>query len=115
MTSPHLPDSPCLACGACCASLRVDFAREELLSEGGAVPDGLADTWGGCTARMRGTDHARPRCAALQGQVGVAVSCGIYEWRPSPCREFGAATLWGRGDPACNQARRRHGLAPLPE
>jgi Fe-S-cluster containining protein len=56
---------------------------------------------------MRGTDHAPARCAALTGQVGRQVACGIYEWRPSPCREFQA------GSDACQQARRRHGLAPL--
>ena len=115
MTASLPAESPCLSCGACCASFRVDFAVQELMSEGGSVPDGLAEAWGGCTARMRGTDHAQPRCAALQGRVGMAVSCGIYEWRPTPCREFGGATMFGRGDPACNRARRRHGLAPLPE
>ena len=35
-----VPD--CQSCGACCASFRVDFAVQELLSEGGRVPDGLA-------------------------------------------------------------------------
>jgi Fe-S-cluster containining protein len=37
---PH--DNPCTRCGACCASLRVDFSADELLSAGGTVPDGLA-------------------------------------------------------------------------
>ena len=54
-----------------------------------------------------GTDHARPRCAALTGQVGQRVACGIYEWRPSPCQEFAA------GSDACQRARQRHGLPPL--
>ncbi|MFN7446264.1 MAG: YkgJ family cysteine cluster protein, partial [Curvibacter sp.] len=40
------------------------------------------------TARLRGTDHGRPRCAALSGKVGERAVCGIYEWRPGPCREF---------------------------
>jgi len=57
--------------------------------------------------RMRGTDHASPRCAALTGKVGVQVGCGIYEWRPSPCREF------AEGDDACHKARARHNLRPL--
>ena len=100
-------DNPCLACGACCASFRVDFSPEELQSRGGCVPDGLAVELGDTLARMRGTDHARPRCAALTGQVGQRAACGIYEWRPSPCREFEA------GSAACNRARQRHGLAPL--
>ncbi|AMO22042.1 YkgJ family cysteine cluster protein [Ramlibacter solisilvae] len=98
---------PCLACGACCASFRVDFAVEELACNGGQVPDGLAVEVTAFTSRMRGTDHARPRCAALTGQLGQRVACGIYEWRPSPCREFQA------GSNACDSARARHGLAPL--
>lgn len=98
---------PCLSCGACCASFRVDFAVDELLSEGGTVPDGLAVEVTRSTCRMRGTDHVPVRCAALGGKVGEQVACGIYEWRPSPCREFEA------GDDACHKARARHGLPPL--
>ncbi|MDT8998258.1 YkgJ family cysteine cluster protein [Paucibacter sp. APW11] len=105
--------NPCLGCGACCASFRVDFAREELLSEGGTVPDGLCVDLTAALRRMRGTDHASPRCAALSGMVGQNASCGIYEWRPSPCREFGLRAPLGLGDEACAQARRRHGLEPL--
>ena len=82
-------DNPCTRCGACCASVRVDFARQELQSEGGVVPDGLTVALNDRLSRMRGTDHAQPRCAALVGTVGQRASCGIYEWRPAPCREFG--------------------------
>lgn len=106
-------DSPCVRCGACCASFRVDFARKELMSEGGCVPDGLAVPLTEHLCRMRGTDHAQPRCAALSGQVGVDARCGIYEWRPGPCREFGLLAPLGRGDDACSRARQRHGLPPL--
>ncbi|MCA6217887.1 YkgJ family cysteine cluster protein [Ideonella sp. B7] len=106
-------DNPCTHCGACCASFRVDFAREELQSEGGCVPDGLAVPLNETLCRMRGTDHAQPRCAALSGRVGVDARCGIYEWRPAPCREFGLLAPLGRGDDACERARRRHGLPPL--
>jgi Fe-S-cluster containining protein len=100
---------PCLACGACCASFRVDFAADELESNGGRVPEGLAGDVTSTISRMRGTDHARPRCAALVGRIGERASCAIYEWRPSPCREFEA------GSDACNTARARHGLPPLAE
>ena len=106
--------NPCLRCGACCASFRVDFDRSELESEGGCVPDGLAVELTGRLMRLRGTDHAQPRCAALVGRVGVDAHCGIYEWRPAPCREFGALAPLGRGDEACARARRQHGLPPLP-
>lgn len=108
-----MSDNPCMRCGACCASFRVDFDRAELLSEGGSVPDGLTVTLTSRLVRLRGTDHQPPRCAALAGRVGERVSCGIHEWRPSPCREFGLRAPMGLGDEACNRARARHGLAPL--
>jgi uncharacterized protein len=114
MDTAPVPHNPCIHCGACCASFRVDFARDELASEGGCVPDGLAVQVTGATCRMRGTDHASPRCAALQGRVGTDARCGIYEWRPGPCREFGMLAPLGRGDDACARARARHGLRPLP-
>lgn len=110
---PELKTNPCISCGACCASYTVDFARQELQSEGGCVPDGLAVELNDSLARMRGTDHARPRCAALVGRVGEQASCGIYEWRPAPCREFGLRAPLGLGDEACGRARARHGLPPL--
>ena len=99
---------PCLTCGACCASFRVDFSVHETQDMGGDVPDGLAVEVTGSTCRMRGTDHSPPRCAALTGKVGSQAACGIYEWRPSPCREFAA------GSEACERARLRHGLPPCP-
>ena len=43
----------------------------------------------------------------LVGKVGEKASCGIYEWRPSPCREFAA------GSDACNRVRLRHGMQAL--
>lgn len=98
----------CLTCGACCASFRVDFAVHESEDCGGRVPAGLADPITTHLCRMRGTDHRTPRCAALTGQVGEKAACGIYEWRPSPCREFAA------GSEACERARMRHGLLPYP-
>jgi Fe-S-cluster containining protein len=101
--TPH----PCLSCGACCASFRVDFAADELDEQGGSVPSGLAVDVTGSTCRMRGTDHSPPRCAALTGRLGERVACGIYEWRPSPCREFEA------GSDACSSARARHGWPRL--
>ena len=100
--------SACKACGACCASFRVDFAAEELDENGGNVPSGLADGINSHLCRMRGTAYSPARCAALTGRIGHQVACGIYEWRPSPCREF------SEGDDACHRARARHGLPPLP-
>ena len=104
---------PCFSCGACCAAFRVDFHVSELESEGGRVPDGLADPCGREMARMRGTDYAQPRCMALVGQVGKDARCGIYAERPSPCREFAPLAEIGQFSEACNRARVRHGLSPL--
>lgn len=114
MSADPVHDNPCLRCGACCASFRVDFAVEELDEHGGCVPAGLAVALTDTLARLRGTDHQPPRCAALVGRVGERASCGIHEWRPSPCREFGARAPMGLGDEACDRARARHGLPPLP-
>jgi Fe-S-cluster containining protein len=99
--------SNCTMCGACCASFRVDFSVHQTQDRGGQVPDGLTVDVTSTTCRMRGTDHAAPRCAALTGTIGQQVGCGIYEWRPSPCHEL------QEGCDACNRARRRHGLAAL--
>ena len=105
MSLPEVDDTPdCTRCGACCAHFRVDFSVYETEAEGGSVPQGLCERVTDDMARLRGTDHSPPRCAALWGQIGQEVRCGIYEWRPSPCREFEA------GSPACLRVRRAHGL-----
>lgn len=85
----------------------MDFSVYEMDLEGGTVPSGLANEVNGNTWRMRGTDYVPIRCAALTGTVGTQVGCGIYEWRPSPCREF------EEGSDACHRARSKRGLPPL--
>jgi Fe-S-cluster containining protein len=99
--------SACTSCGVCCASFRVDFSVTERMDQGGQVPDGLTVDVTAQTCRMRGTDHQPVRCAALTGKLGLQVTCAIYEWRPSPCREFSEASE------ACERVRYRHGLAAL--
>lgn len=101
--------SACTSCGACCACFRVDFSVHEMEDMGGSVPGGLAVEVNHSTMRLRGTDHSPPRCAALMGRLGEKIACGIYEWRPSPCREF------EEGSAACDRARARHHLPPLGE
>ncbi|WP_239027261.1 YkgJ family cysteine cluster protein [Ramlibacter algicola] len=96
-----------MSCGACCCAYRVDFSVHEMEDLGGTVPAGLAVEVSGATMRMRGTDHVPMRCAAFQGRVGERASCGIYEWRPNPCRELEP------GSQGCERARARHGLPPL--
>ena len=104
--------SVCQRCGACCAAFRVDFHPAELaggaFAWGEGVPQALTVPVTANLVRMAGTDTAAPRCVALAGTIGEAVACTIYEGRPSPCREFDTEHA------ACNRARQRHGLPPLP-
>ena len=97
--------SPCLACGACCAAFRVSFYWAEAPDRG--LPEALVERVSDHLLCMRGTWAARPRCAALDGEVGHAVACTAYERRPSPCREVQP------GDERCARAREIRGLPPL--
>jgi Fe-S-cluster containining protein len=104
----------CQSCGACCATYRVSFHCGEIDEEpGGWVPSGLVDRVTAAMACMRGTERQPPRCVALRGTIGESVACAIYEHRPSACRDFAPLAALGRGDEACDDARRRHGLPPL--
>ncbi len=107
-------ETTCTRCGACCATYRVAFLRHELDSEpGGWVPDALTEALGRRGACMAGTRRSPRRCVALRGTVGVDACCAIYPQRPSACRAFAPDAGEGHGDPACAEARRRHGLPPL--
>lgn len=104
----------CQQCGACCGAFRVSFYSGEVDDlPGGWVPAGLVEQLGPHRSCMSGTAQAPVRCVALRGDIGVQVSCAIYEFRPSPCREFGPLAAIGRGDERCNEARKRYGLPPL--
>ncbi len=109
-----MSDFTCLSCGACCAAFRVDFHCSDLATaEHPGVPLALTVPVTANLLRMRGTDEAPPRCIALDGVVGQAVRCTIYEQRPGPCHDFAPYAPLGIGDDACDRARRRFGLAPL--
>lgn len=106
--------NPCTSCGACCATFRVNVPGDELDdAPGGRVPAGLVDRVSAVMACLRGTERQPPRCIALRGEIGQSVACAIYEFRPSACSEFAPLAAVGRGDLACNDARRRHNLPPL--
>lgn len=103
--------NPCLTCGACCAAFRVSFYwREADDAAPGGVPLALCEDLNPFYRVMRGTRCSPVRCAALQGQVGLAVRCAIYERRASVCRDF--TVSWGNGKPNahCDAARRAYGL-----
>ncbi|WP_462114380.1 YkgJ family cysteine cluster protein [Lysobacter xanthus] len=106
---------PCLACGACCAALRVAFHWSEAdAATGGATPAELTEPLDPHRVVMRGTfGGGAMRCVALRGEVGGATACSIYALRPSPCRELQASGEGGVPSPQCDRARAAHGLAPL--
>jgi uncharacterized protein len=111
-------DNPCLSCGACCACFRVSFYWGEA-DQDGSVPPELTEDVDSFRRCMKGTNQKSIWCVALQGEIGKAVSCSIYERRSSTCREFGIH--WDRGvihiDPQdierCTQARAAWGLPPV--
>lgn len=102
--------SPCTNCGACCARFEVSFYIEE------KVPEGYSYVTGPITRALKNKidGKGRPRCNALRGEIGCSVACGIYEERPTPCREFKHSYEDnGPREPRCDQARASIGLAPL--
>lgn len=106
---------PCLSCGACCAHYRVGFHWSEAAPElGGHVPAELAEVLDGHRLAMRGTWAERPRCIALDAEIGVRACCTIHPRRPSVCREVWPSWEDGRGaSPQCDRARLAHGLPAL--
>jgi Fe-S-cluster containining protein len=95
-------DNDCRTCGACC-SFSETWPELGVDPDGENIPLEMIDCEIG---RMRCVGD---RCCALEGTIGVAVRCRIYENRPAVCREFGPADR--RRD--CNTARAWHGLPPL--
>ncbi len=98
---------PCVTCGACCHTYRVEFPVYELQSMGGSVPDHLTHEVNGNRVRMNGTAWHPVRCDALIGQCGEEAICSIYEQRSSTCRNFDFDS------DRCHEARARHNLPPL--
>jgi uncharacterized protein len=106
--------SPCLSCGACCASFRVSFYwAETTLAVAEGVPQELTEAITPFYNCMKGTNHKQPRCIALQGTVGEKVSCRIYTQRSSTCREFDIYDEYGQVNQACTQARANYHLLPI--
>jgi len=107
---PH----PCLTCGACCAFFRVSFHWSE--SEpalGGTVPAGLTEPLRSHERVMRGTSQSRPRCIALDAEIGVRSRCSIHPQRPSVCAAVPASWEFGEPSAQCDKARIAHGLPAL--
>ncbi len=101
-------DNPCDGCNACCRHFRVSFYHGELDSQpGGLVPADMTVPVTPFRACMKGTESGNGRCVALQ-QDG---RCGIYEQRPSVCREFPVFMQDGSFNPECVRLRALHGIA----
>ncbi len=103
---PH----PCLTCGACCAYFRASFywAEADDATPGG-VPANMTRKLGEFRRSMIGMDGIKPRCIALQGEIGKAVFCSIYERRASVCRAFDPSWEKGRAERALRQGQRSMG------
>ncbi|MBI5262426.1 MAG: YkgJ family cysteine cluster protein [Bradyrhizobium sp.] len=92
----------CQQCGACCAYSanwpRFSIEPDDELE---LIPERFINE------RMSGMRCQDDRCAALQGEIGVATSCGIYALRPEVCRTCMP------GDAECTMARRKFGLPAI--
>ncbi len=79
---------------------------------GGWVPVEATEQLTSSLRCMRGTSSKTPRCEQLQGQIPGAL-CGIYENRPSVCRELEPYDDNGKPTDQCTRARAVHGLPAL--
>jgi Fe-S-cluster containining protein len=102
-----------MTCGACCAHFRASFHWSEADDAGGSVPVELTVDVDSFRRAMRGTERSESCCVALEGTVGNAVRCSIYEQRPSVCREFNVSWDDEGYNEKCDKARRAFGLPPL--
>ena len=95
-------ENVCLSCGACCAYSEnwPRFSTEDDAALD-LIPSALVN------GRGSGMRCENDRCAALQGQIGVATSCTIHAIRPEVCRTCMP------GDAECAMARRKFGLPVL--
>ena len=106
--------NPCLRCGACCAHFRVSFYWSEAEPFlGGSVPPELTSPINPYRSAMQGTLGAPVRCVALEGEVGEATCCSIYDKRSSTCREVEPWGPDGQPNEKCTRARAAHNLPPL--
>lgn len=102
----------CQTCGACCCNRRenrlehfhdyVQVFPEDVLMERVKLLVRLARKNGQGQWHLKLTPDGR--CVALDGEVGQAVGCTIYELRPDVCRRVEA------GSAECLDARREHGF-----
>lgn len=105
---------PCLRCGACCAHYRVGLHWSETAPElGGRVPAELTEPLRQHERAMRGTSQAKPRCIALDADIGTYSRCTIHASRPAACAALTASWEQGEAIAQCDRARIAYGLPAL--
>jgi Fe-S-cluster containining protein len=105
---------PCLSCGACCAHFRVSLHWSEAEpSLGGRVPIELTDSLRAHERVMLGTSQAKPRCIALDADIGRYSRCTIHDRRPAVCAQVPASLEFGERSEQCDRSRAAYGLPPL--
>ena len=107
----------CQTCGACCCNTDenraeeyldyVEVTRRALLQK---RPDlirrlTVVNGQGERHMKLKGPEQ---RCAALEGTLGVRVSCSVYELRPPACRTVKP------GSRECLRDRRERGIDAAP-
>lgn len=103
----------CQACGACCCNTNenraesfVDYVEVPPRAPLQRRPDlvralTVVNEQGERHMKLKGKDQ---RCAALQGRLGVRVSCAVYALRPAACRTVKP------GSRECLRDRRERGI-----
>jgi Fe-S-cluster containining protein len=89
----------CQSCGACCSHKWSWPLLKKDRSDATNIPPNMIRS----DYPLMKTENAR--CVALTGQIGVSVSCSIYQNRPNACRSFVV------GSDLCVEARRAKMLA----
>jgi Fe-S-cluster containining protein len=114
---PGCVELDCQTCGACCcnsdenrAEKYVDYVevpkRTRLAQQRALVRKlTVVNQQGERHMKLVGKDQ---RCIALEGELGVNVSCGIYELRPPACRKVEP------GSDECLRDRAERGIDSLP-
>lgn len=106
--------NPCVRCGACCAFYRASFYWAECDDATfGGVPVELTKKMNDFRSVMLGSYGDKPRCIALEGEIGTEVRCAIYARRATVCRDFQPSWLDGVQNERCDQARLAWGLPAL--
>jgi len=105
----------CRACGACCCNTDenraerfadyVEVTKRSALAKHPALLRRLTvlNREGERHMKLRGLQQ---RCVALEGRLGLRVSCTIYALRPAACREVQP------GSRECRRDRRERGIDP---